>query len=74
MTELVGISTLIPFRRRGVASFLTAQAARAAFGLGIELVFLGQEPEADACGQEEQQVIRGDPRFRVQLLERLRLS
>jgi ribosomal protein S18 acetylase RimI-like enzyme len=40
LAELVGIATLEPFRRRGVAAALTAHMARAAFALGVELAFL----------------------------------
>ena len=40
MTELVGVGTLEPFRRRGVASALTAAAVRAAFERGLGVVFL----------------------------------
>jgi GNAT superfamily N-acetyltransferase len=40
VTELVGITTLAPFRRRGIATQLTAFATQGAFALGAELVFL----------------------------------
>jgi ribosomal protein S18 acetylase RimI-like enzyme len=40
VTELVGITTVMPFRRRGVATALTARALSEAFSRGIELVFL----------------------------------
>ena len=38
--ELVGITTLEPYRRRGIGAYLTAYAARTAFSLGVDLVFL----------------------------------
>ena len=40
VTELVGIATIDTFRRRGVASCLTAYAARVAFEQGVEFDFL----------------------------------
>ena len=40
LTELCGICTLEPFRRRGVATSLAAAAVRKAFERGIESVFL----------------------------------
>lgn len=40
VSELTGITTVCAFRRRGVASSLTAFAARAAFECGVELVYL----------------------------------
>ena len=40
ITEVVGITTLAPFRRRGIASYLTALATQAAFEYGAEVVFL----------------------------------
>ena len=40
VTELVGITTLAPFRRQGIGSFLTAYAAQTAFAFGIDLVYL----------------------------------
>ncbi|MEN9933906.1 MAG: hypothetical protein RLZZ387_485 [Chloroflexota bacterium] len=40
LAELVGIATLEPLRRRGVATALTAEMARVAFGLGVEVAFL----------------------------------
>jgi GNAT superfamily N-acetyltransferase len=40
LTELVGIATLEPFRGRGVAAALTAQAVATAFGRGVEVAFL----------------------------------
>lgn len=40
LCELVGIATLEPFRRRGVAAALTARMAREAFALGVEAAFL----------------------------------
>jgi ribosomal protein S18 acetylase RimI-like enzyme len=39
-TELVGIATLEAYRRRGIASALTAQAAQTAFERGVEVAFL----------------------------------
>ncbi len=47
VTELVGITTLAPFRRQGIASYLTAFATQAAFDLGVEMVCLIPEnPES----------------------------
>ncbi len=43
VAELVGITTLEPFRHRGVAAYLTAYAARTAFDLGVELVYLSTD-------------------------------
>jgi GNAT superfamily N-acetyltransferase len=40
VTELVGITTLEPFRRQGIGAFLTAYAAQTAFALGVDLVYL----------------------------------
>jgi GNAT superfamily N-acetyltransferase len=40
VAELVGITTLEPFRRQGIGAFLTAYAARTAFALGVDLVYL----------------------------------
>jgi RimJ/RimL family protein N-acetyltransferase len=40
LAEIAGIGTLEAFRRRGVASAVTAYAARAAFEQGLDLVFL----------------------------------
>jgi GNAT superfamily N-acetyltransferase len=40
VTELVGVATLAPYRRRGIASFLGAFATQAAFAHGAEMVFL----------------------------------
>ncbi len=40
IAELVGITTLAPFRRRGIGAFLTSYAAQAAFRLGVDLVYL----------------------------------
>jgi ribosomal protein S18 acetylase RimI-like enzyme len=40
ITELVGITTLAPFRRCGIATYLTAFATQVAFALGAEMVFL----------------------------------
>jgi ribosomal protein S18 acetylase RimI-like enzyme len=38
--EIVGIATLAPFRRRGIASALTAHATRTAFERGVEVACL----------------------------------
>src|SRR5262245_21165276 len=40
VTELVGVATLAPFRRRGIASFVSVFATQAAFAHGAEMVFL----------------------------------
>jgi ribosomal protein S18 acetylase RimI-like enzyme len=40
LTELTGIATLPAFRRLGIATAITAAAARAAFGSGVEAAFL----------------------------------
>jgi GNAT superfamily N-acetyltransferase len=48
VTELAGITTLAPFRRRGIGAALTAAMARAAFDSGLDLVFLGTHEEATA--------------------------
>lgn len=40
LTELVGICTLEPLRRRGLASALTEAAVRAAFASGVSVAFL----------------------------------
>jgi ribosomal protein S18 acetylase RimI-like enzyme len=40
ITELVGITTLAPFRRRGIAAALTAHMARIAFEHGASVAFL----------------------------------
>jgi GNAT superfamily N-acetyltransferase len=40
LTELTGIATLPVFRRIGVATAITAEAAQAAFGSGVEAAFL----------------------------------
>src|SRR5258708_10591932 len=40
LTELVGITTLEPFRRRGIAAALTAYMTQTAFQQGATLVFL----------------------------------
>jgi len=39
-TELVGLGTLVEFRRRGIGAALIAHATRAAFDLGVEIAFL----------------------------------
>lgn len=47
VAEIVGITTLRPFRRKGVASTLTAEITAAAFEAGAELAFLvAASPEA----------------------------
>ena len=40
LTELVGVSTLEAFRRRGIGGFLSSAAVRAAFERGVSLAFL----------------------------------
>jgi GNAT superfamily N-acetyltransferase len=40
LTELTGIATLPAFRRLGIATAITAAAAQAAFGSGVEAAFL----------------------------------
>jgi len=45
LTELVGITTLEPFRRRGIAAALTAYITQAAFREGAAQVFLTAEDE-----------------------------
>jgi ribosomal protein S18 acetylase RimI-like enzyme len=45
LTELVGIATLEAFRRRGVATALTAHATRSAFAQGVEVAFLSAADE-----------------------------
>ena len=40
LTELCGLCTLEPFRRRGVATSLAAAAVREAFTRGLEAAFL----------------------------------
>ncbi|MFI5118952.1 MAG: GNAT family N-acetyltransferase [Thermoanaerobaculia bacterium] len=40
LTELVGVSTLEKFRRRGIGGFLSFAAVRAAFDRGVSLAFL----------------------------------
>jgi ribosomal protein S18 acetylase RimI-like enzyme len=40
VTKIVGVTTLAPFRRRGVATYLTAFATQAAFAHGAQGVFL----------------------------------
>jgi ribosomal protein S18 acetylase RimI-like enzyme len=44
-TELVGIATLPAYRRRGIASALTARAVQEAFARGVRVAFLGAEDE-----------------------------
>jgi ribosomal protein S18 acetylase RimI-like enzyme len=40
LTELVGITTLEPYRRQGIGAALTAYITRAAFDSGVEVAFL----------------------------------
>jgi predicted GNAT family acetyltransferase len=40
LMELTGIATLPAFRRLGIATAITAAAAQAAFGSGVDVVFL----------------------------------
>jgi GNAT superfamily N-acetyltransferase len=40
LTELVGVSTLEAFRRRGIGGFLSCAAVHAAFRRGVSLAFL----------------------------------
>jgi len=40
LAELVGIATLAPYRRRGIATALTAHAAAVAFARGVQVAFL----------------------------------
>jgi ribosomal protein S18 acetylase RimI-like enzyme len=40
LTELVGITTLEPYRRQGIGAVLTAYITRAAFDSGVEVAFL----------------------------------
>ena len=40
IAERVGITTLVPYRRRGIAASLTAYATQAALALGVDLAFL----------------------------------
>lgn len=44
-TELVGVATLPAYRRRGIASALTAWAVREALARGVRVTFLGAEDE-----------------------------
>lgn len=44
-TELVGIATLAEYRRRGIASALTAAMIRTAFRAGVRIAFLGAADE-----------------------------
>ena len=46
VSELVGIATVDTSRRRGVASYLSAYAARTAFERGVELVYLSTDNPA----------------------------
>jgi GNAT superfamily N-acetyltransferase len=46
LTELAGIGTLATFRRRGIATLLTAHAVQLAFARGISRVFLTAGPQA----------------------------
>jgi GNAT superfamily N-acetyltransferase len=54
VTELVGITTLEPFRRRGIATFLTAFATQAAFAHGANVAFL--TPENEPAGRVYERV------------------
>jgi GNAT superfamily N-acetyltransferase len=54
VTELVGITTLEPFRRRGIATFLTAFATRTAFAHGVDVAFL--VPENEQAGRVYERV------------------
>lgn len=45
ITELTGVSTLLPYRRRGTATALTACAIQAAFELGVRTICLTAEDE-----------------------------
>jgi ribosomal protein S18 acetylase RimI-like enzyme len=45
LAELVGIATLEAFRRRGVATALSARLAQEAFALGVEAAFLSAADE-----------------------------
>ncbi len=45
LTELVGVSTLEAFRRRGIGGFLSCAAVRAAFDRGVSLAFLSAADE-----------------------------
>jgi GNAT superfamily N-acetyltransferase len=45
--ELAAVGVLAAFRRRGIASALSAQLARTAHSQGISLVFLEAEPEEE---------------------------
>jgi len=47
LTELVGVSTLEAFRRRGIGGFLSFTAVKAAFDRGVSLAFLSAA-DADA--------------------------
>lgn len=40
LSEIAGIATLLAYRRRGIASALTAHAVQAAFAQGVECAFL----------------------------------
>jgi ribosomal protein S18 acetylase RimI-like enzyme len=46
--ELAAVAVRAEFRRRGIASALSAQLARAAHGRGIGVVFLEAEPEEES--------------------------
>jgi predicted acetyltransferase len=45
--ELAAVGVLTAFRRRGIASALSAHLARTAHSQGISLVFLEAEPEEE---------------------------
>jgi predicted GNAT family acetyltransferase len=45
VTEIAGVATLLPLRRRGIATALTEYAARTAFAQGVEIVCLSAGDE-----------------------------
>lgn len=47
ITEVVGVTTLPAYRRRGIGAALTSEIVRVAFGMGIDIVILRTDnPEA----------------------------
>jgi len=48
VAELIGISTVAEFRRRGIAAAVSAHATRTAFDMGADLVYLTTQSEAAA--------------------------
>jgi ribosomal protein S18 acetylase RimI-like enzyme len=48
VAELIGISTVEAFRRRGIAAAVSAHATRTAFNMGAEIVFLTTQSDAAA--------------------------